>query len=274
MDINAKLFKMMKLIVVGTTLICSGASMAATYDLELGDYNSASPYMRDLIQSALEQDGHTVSVTVLDKSYKIRRIIKQVAQGQLALLWTGRGRKFDEKSQLLTVNIGLTKGLKAKQVLFISKGAQSDYDNVKNLDQFRALSKKGVFGSGWAALDFWKSNKLDFITIDGSPKSITKMSVKGGRGFDYFSRGVLMAPKILSQNPGLELEKNLIIEFDDDFIVYLNKGEKQLQKDLQQALAKAVDGGLMDKLLRKHFVSTFDVSKLNYDNRIKISLEK
>lgn len=260
---------------LGVLTTASLSTMAATYDLQLGNYNNQTPYMRDLIKTALEEDGHTVNLTVLDKSHKIRRIIKQVSRGNLKLLWTGRGRQFKEKSDLLTIDIGLTKGFKAKQVMFINKGTQGDYENITDLDQFRGTAKKGVFGTGWAASNFWKASGLDYVTIDGgSTDKITNMMLKGNRGFDYFSRGVLSASKILKENPSLELEKNLIIEFDDDFIVYLHKDQQQLQQDLEKALKKAQAGNLMDRLLRKHFPDTFDKSLLNYDGRTKITLKQ
>lgn len=269
-----KVSKLMKTALVAVTLGTSTLSFSATFDLRLGDYHNLAPYMRELIKSSLEMDGHTVNLEVLSKSYKIRRIIKQVHQGKLKVLWTGRGREFPEKPDMLTVNIGLTQGLKAKQVLFISKNTQADYDKVKSLDDFRETAKIGVFGTGWAATKYWDKNSLKYITIDGaSNKMIKGMSEKGNRGFDYFSRGVLSASKILKQIPTLELEKNLLIEFDDDFILYLNKDETELRDALQSAIAKAQENGHMDKLLQKHFPDTFDVNIINFYNRTRIKLD-
>lgn len=255
------------------TLMVSCNAWAEHFKLRLGDYNAFSPYMRALIVSSLEGAGHRVSVEVLPKHYGVKRIIKEVSRGNLQLVWAGRARNFKEKERFLRIDIGLTNGLKARQVLFIKASAQEYYRGVKSLAQFRALDKVAIFGASWAATRFWKSNELRFLTIEGgSSKDIVSMSLRGGRGFDYFTRGVLTAPTLLQANPRLVLEDSLLVEFDDDFIIYLGRDQQGLHSALTAALTHSVQSGHMERLLRQYFPDTFKPGLLKLGERNVIQL--
>jgi len=97
------------------------------------------------------------------------------------------------------------------------------------------------------------------------------MVESGDRGIDYFSRGVNEIIAELKEYPGLEIEKNLVLQYDRDFKFYLSARTSLMKPAIEEALTKAKESGMMDRLVNKYWANDF--AQLNYTKRIVIRLQ-
>lgn len=229
------------------------------------------PYMEELVIKSLQAQGHQVHIHPI-KNIPTQRVMKMLASGQLSLYWRGYSPELD--AQFTPVKIGLTQGLKGHRVLFIPKGHQHHYDSVQSLADFQALGKTAGFGKNWTDTIIWRHNKLRAKEIDGNwAPALYRMTAKANRGIDYFSRGIIEMALEQKNHPQLDVEQKLMLVYDQDFIFYLSNDYRHLQPLLYNALKAAQDSGLMQKLLRKHFLAVYDPEGLNFEGRKKLYLQ-
>lgn len=224
-------------------------------------------YYHELISGSMKEAGQEVKVRV-KKAMPQRRILMLLADGELTLHWMVQTDDRDKK--YLPVRVGLTNGLIGHRVLFIPKGSQSVYDAVETLDDFRNLGKIGGFGKNWFDVKVWRHNRLRYFEQDGEWRTLYK-KLPLGRDVDYFSRGANEIVVESYLHPDLDVEKNLVLVYDRDFRFYLKPGADKIRDMIENAVQKARESGLMDKLIRKHFKEVFE--KLNLDNRKRILLD-
>jgi hypothetical protein len=227
-------------------------------------------FFHELLNTAIEEVGHTPKL--ISKKLPQLRIKNNMDQGKISIYWSLETNEANQK--YIPIEIGLTRGLIGKRMLFIKKGDQHLYDGVKNLDDFRNLNLVAGMGIGWFDVNIWKENNLKYKESSGNWKSIFKM-IPYGRDYNYISRGVNEIVTEEKQYPNLEIENKLVLIYDRDFRFYLSKtgvnaGAKN--KDvIELAIKNAEKSGLIDRLVTKYWADDFKV--LNYDKRIKINLE-
>jgi hypothetical protein len=227
-------------------------------------------YYHELLRESLKLIGYDLDLKVAELPQK--RAEGLLDKNALSIYWFLPTKERDNRGWV-KIRFGLTNGLIGQRVLFIPKGKQNLYNEVRNLDDFRNLGLRGAFGVNWFDVKVWKQNALNYETVDGDWHVIYGMLAAGNRKIDYFSRGVIEIIAESKLYPELEIEKNLMFVYDRDFFFYMNKTDGARYKDIiKKALIKAKSTGLMDKLLRKHFLESID--QIGYKKRLKIKLQK
>ncbi len=254
-------------------LVCLGLSGTVfaqnRLDLKLVSFSDGKhQFYHELITESLKAIGYTVNIqSVADVPQP--RIDAMLEQGELSLYWYLPNAERNQK--YLPITVGLTNGLIGHRVLFIKKGAQAEYNNVRTLDQFRALNKVGGFGKNWFDVRVWSANNLRYYEQEGDWKVLYRMVEAGNRGVDYFSRGINEIVAEAPQYPNLDVEQNLMLVYDRDFQFFVAPGNRDLVPILTRALNQARQSGLIDRLVRKHYAEVF--SRWGFERRIKIQLQ-
>jgi len=129
-------------------------------------------------------------------------------------------------------------------------------------------------GEGWFDVKVWRENGIKYKEHGGNWKYIYDVLAYQDR-YDYFSRGFNEIVLESKEHPLLDIEKRLLLIYDRDFIFYLSKNGinagAKYKNEIQEALEKAKNSGLIKRLVRKYWANDFEV--LDYDNRIKIYLK-
>lgn len=227
-------------------------------------------FFHDLIKTALEEFGH--KTVLVSKKLPQLRIKKYMDKGELSFFWSLENAQLNEK--YIAIKVGLTDGLIGKRVLLIKKGEQPIYDQVKNLQDFKQLDLVAGMGKGWFDVEIWKKNGLKYKESSGNWRSIFKM-IPHGRDYNYISRGVNEIQVEAKEYTNLEIEKNLLFNYDHDCYFYLSKvghhSGVQYKKIIEQAMINAQKSGLIQRLIEKHWPDA--LSTVNADERIEIHLD-
>lgn len=227
-------------------------------------------YYFDLLRRSLEETGYKLEL--IRHSNVPQRRIQYILDNDWQpyfhiFLHTGER---DERWK--SIPFGLTESLIAHRVLFIPKGQQPVYDEVRTLEDFRNLNLVGAFGAHWYDIDVWKANDLAYMAKEGDWRVIYSMLEAGDRGIDYFSRGVTEILGEWELAPELEIEKRLLFLYDRDFRLYMtDKAYELFGAILEEALIYAGESGLIQELIREHWEEDF--RRLGIDDRIVIRLQ-
>lgn len=226
-------------------------------------------YFHHLLKKALIQDGHTPAFNIVNLPQS--RAKRYLENGEITIFWMleseERNRKF------VQIDVPLTDGLIGKRILFIKKGTQSNYDDIRSLEDMQQSGFVGLMGEGWIDARVWKINNLKCKEVQGNWDKIFDM-VAYGRGHTYFSRGLNEILVEAKDKPELDIEENLVFEYQRDFYYYLSrKGQHagvQYKDIITRALKRAKESGLILSLVQRYWGSDF--KKLHYKERIKIPL--
>ncbi|WP_421780796.1 hypothetical protein [Kiloniella litopenaei] len=246
---------------------------ADTFALRMDDrQEGTSQYYHELLTSALALNGH--SLKVINKGdLPQKRLVIMFEKGDLDIIWLLKSKERNEK--YININVDLTNGMMGQRVLFIPPYAINEYAHIKTIEDFRKSQKVGVFGANWFDEQVWKENNLPYRIIDGDWGSIYNrlLHIKPemtDRLFHYFSRSVTEIVQEAKHHPQLAIEPHLLFKYDRDFHFYILKENEHLKPILEQALSKAKETGLIDKLIKKHFAE--QLKSLNLENRVLLQL--
>jgi len=258
--------------VVGGVALAPIAAHADTIEVTIPD-NNLTGYVSSLLTKALGDAGHEVKINKADANLTVQRMMKMLEQGQgIDMIW--RGEDAALKEQFLEVDVNLTNGLKGYRVLFVRPEDKEAYSEVASLDDFKARGTVGGSGKNWNDVKIWAKNGLPTDETDGKwNPAIYKKLAAGGRGVDYFSRGITEIAVEAPQHPELAVEPHLGLVYDNDFRLYVSKSNADLHKVLNDALTQAQESGAMLALLKETYPAVYDASQLNIDGRKVISLE-
>ncbi len=226
-------------------------------------------YYIDLLKRSFEESGYNANITV-DTDIPLTRVEEYLDNSRITLHWYADNAR-RRKMFPIFIDVGLTNGLIGKRILFIPKGEQKYYDKVKSLDDFRNLGKVGAFGKGWYDVSVWKENNLAFYEKSGDYRLIFNM-LNNKRNFDYFSRGTLEILTERKQHPTLDVEKNLLLVYDNDFKYFFSEGNEDKKAIIEKALQKAKRSGLIDRMLQEYFPEVYSEKGTNLLNRRQIML--
>ena len=236
----------------------------------ISDSPKQHQYFHELLNIAIKDAGHIPKL--ISSELPQLRAKEYLKYGGISIFWmvesTQRNQEFEP------IKVGITNGLIGKRILFIKVGDQEQYNQVKNLDDFRKLNTVGGMGKDWFDAKVWAKNRLRYQEHSGMWTSIFKMIPKG-RDYNYFARGVNEILVEAKQYPKLAIEENLVLIYDRDYRFYLSKTGPnagiKYHTVLSLAIKKAQESGLISRLVRKYW--EHDYEELNYDKRIKIHLK-
>ncbi len=225
-------------------------------------------YFPELIETAMMRQGHQVEIRNLGKLPQ-KRIIALFEEGQISLVWLVRSQQRDQN--FTVIDFPLTGGLIGRRILLIPPDQQHVYDSVDSLDAFRRLKKTAAMGKGWFDAKVWAANKLLYRERDGDwrAKVYAQVAVKN-RGVDYFPRGAMEILEEAQAHPELAIERNLVLQYERDFVFYLAKDAVHLKAPLEDALNAADSAGIVAQLTRKYWPAVY--SQLALEKRIVIPL--
>ena len=258
-------------VILGVLCLLGSGTLAADpiVALKISGIEGKPNGFRELLAQALANQGYRVQFE-LSGEFPVQRREFLLENGDLTVAMMGRTE--DRDAKFLSVNVGLTDNLVGKRLLYIPKGTQRDYDGVKTLDDFRRLGKVAGMGTGWADVAIWKANGLPVVGQAGDWKVLYPLIASGNRGIDYTTRG---ANEMLGEWTGhreLDIEKNLVLVYQHDQILYLTPKRPELQPILDQALKAARDSGLIRKLATQANRGIND-PPINLNRRLEIALK-
>ena len=250
------------------SVVASAQNKSSTITLTSGTLpDGVHAYYHEILKESLEQNGYTLDLKVINVPQT--RAESMLDSGGISIYWFIKTAERD--ARWVPVNCGLTNGLIGQRVLFIPKGKQQLYSQVRTLNDFRNLKLTAGFGKNWYDVKVWEVNNLSARTVDGDWHVLYTMVAQGNRQIDYFSRGFNEIIAESKQHPELDIEKHILLTYDRDFIFYMNKKDGTLYKNIiEQSLLKAKESGLVDRIICRYFAENFKV--LMYDSRIKIKL--
>ncbi|ABC31481.1 conserved hypothetical protein [Hahella chejuensis KCTC 2396] len=225
-------------------------------------------YYRELIESALSQAGYDYEI-ITSPPYPQKRVIQMLEKGDVTIAWMLPTAERD--ADYTRVPVPITNGLISKRVLLIPEGRQAVYDQVRDLDSFRALDKVAAIGKTWYDRQVWEHNRLPVMVFDGDWTAAFRPLAQGNRGIDYFPRGANEIIRESHKYPGLDIEKNLLLQYQSDFYFYLSHDAKAHVDAMTNSMERARSSGLIDRLIEKYWGE--DLAELNLSQRRVIPLD-
>ncbi|WP_428673273.1 hypothetical protein [Roseibium sp.] len=233
---------------------------------------STTDYMIRLLTESLQKIGETVEFQRIDPDFNMARQMLLFETGDgLDLIW--RGEDANLKEAFLEVDVDLTEGLKGYRVVFVNPEDVDLFRNVRTLEEFLALGKVAALGAGWNDVDVWQANGMRYLEFTGTwDPEIYQLLALGGRGIDYFPRGITEITGEAQRHPELAVDPYLGLVYPNDFRFYVTKSNVDLHRKLSKALKLAEQDGTLSRLLRETNPLVFDKSGLNIDGRTVIEL--
>jgi hypothetical protein len=195
---------------------------------------------------------------------------QEAVRGELLnLLISDAGHKIIDEG-MIPIPFPLDKGLLGYRVSLIRKENQAKIDQVKTLDDLRAL-KVGQ-GGGWGDVKIFEHNRVP-IELSSTYEGVFAMLMRGR--FDLFPRGATEVVQEMAaygpQYPDLTIERHLLIKYPYAQFFYVSKSSPHLAKRLADGLEKMRRDGSFDALFNKHFART--LGTLGLPERTVIELE-
>ncbi|WLQ15053.1 hypothetical protein O5O45_03795 [Hahella aquimaris] len=225
-------------------------------------------YYRELIESALSQAGYEYEI-VTSPPFPQKRVIQMLDKGDVTIAWMLPTAERD--SQHVRVPVPITNGLISKRILLIPEGRQAIYDQVRDLEDFRTLNKVAAIGKTWYDRRVWEHNRLPVMIFDGDWTAAFRPLAQGNRGIDYFPRGANEIIRESHKYPGLDIEKNLLLQYQSDFYFYLSHDAQDHADAMTDSMNRARSSGLIDRLIQKYWGE--DLAELNLSQRRVIHLD-
>lgn len=207
-------------------------------------------FFYDLLTEAFAAAGHAVELQGVSGQARERSKM-MLRSGELDIMWMVRGPERDRT--FVPVDFPLTGGLIGQRILLIRQGEQERFDTIRTLDDFRDRGLAAGMGRDWVDVDIWRLNGLPVSSEVPNWRRLFKMLVAGNRGVDYIPRGALEILADLRANPGLLIERRLLLRYDRDSIFYLSPAAAHLAPILKGGLERLRANGRYKRLLHKHY---------------------
>jgi hypothetical protein len=255
---------------VAIFLVATPITYAESIKLKILQYEALDyGYYPELIEASLASINIDVEWETASPDITMASANLWLIKGEIDLHWFMHTKVRDQ--QHLAIPVGLTENLISNRILLIAPGSQQGFDNISNLDDFRNSKKTAGFGKDWYDIHVWEHNNLAYYEHQGKWQNLGPMLLKRNRGIDYVSFGINQIQSVMTAFPGLKIEENLLLTYDNDFQFYVSKHSAHLHPILLKALLNAKKIGLINKLGKKYWQEP--VSKLNLDQRIKLKLK-
>lgn len=259
--------------IICTGLVAFGAfpARAEPIKLRVSDV-STTDYVVDLLTASLAKIGKSIEFVRVDNDFSMARQMQLFETGQgLDLIWRGENPELKEK--YLEVDVDLTNGLKGYRVMLIHPDDRDLYKDVKTLADFQKLGKVAALGAGWNDIDVWQHNGLALQEFKGVwDPEIYDLIALGGRGIDYFPRGITEISGEAALHRDLLIEPHIGLVYANDFRFYVTRDNAELHALLTSALKQAEQDGTLLRILKQANPDVYDAGKINIDGRTIIEL--
>ncbi len=168
-----------------------------------------------------------------------------IAGAGIDIMWASATK--ERQQQMLMVPVDLLKNLNNYRVLLINKDSQSQFSNVKTLDDL----KKFTVGSGehWTDGNIFKDNGFN-VTFTSSYSGLFKMLA--ARRFNFISRGLHEIGYDVKEYKDLALmqEETILLKYDVPirYVFFVNKNNPSLANRVERGLKIAQQDGSFDQL--------------------------
>ncbi len=260
-----KLYRLV-LQVCSFALISLSAS-AETYKINLSDADPNGPYMASMIKLAFEHLGRKVDLQPIPDDMTQTRLQEDTMNGKLDIMWAGTSRELED--QLEPIRIPMFKGLLGHRLLIIRKDDQAKFDRVNNIDDLRQIPLGQ--GTAWIDTKILEANGLKVVK---TTKYQNLFFMVDGARFDAFPRAVFEPFSEVDKRPNLNLtvEKHLMLVYKMDFYLFVSKNNKQLARDLELGLNRAIADGSFEKVFLSAPSVQEAIANGNLKNRVVIPL--
>ena len=208
--------------------------------------NSADPngdYALAMIKLAFAHIDHKYSLESIAGDYTQVRLVEDLKSGVLDVIWTADNEEIENVIE--PIRIPIYKGLIGHRLLIIRKGDQARFDQIKTLDELRKVPMGQ--GATWADTKILEANGFHVVK---TLKYQGLFHMLDGERFDAFPRGASEPFGEVEKHPdlGLVVEKHLMLVYKMPFYLFVSKDNKQLAKDLDLGLNRAIADGSFDKV--------------------------
>lgn len=251
-------------------LVSSCTLSATETSLRFPVSSAHSHYFLTLLNTSLENNGSDLRAQPVEMPAS--RAKKSLEQGRIDIINLLQSAERDHK--FLPIKIGLTDGLIGKRVLLVPKDKSVLYQNIKTLEDFRDLKLTAGMGAKWFDVKVWEHNNLDVYKHSGDYRLLYNMLAKGRSDLDYFSTGFneVAVDDAKYSDLGLEVEPNLLLVYQRDFIFYMRKNiDPAIYTEVSDALIRAKNQGEILEAVQQNWQRDFE--KYHFSKRIQLQLE-
>lgn len=244
------------------------ASPAWAIDIKVSDSRGNNVYMDALIW-VLDKSGADYRLIHTDhpSSSQLRKVAL-VQKGEIDVMYAGT--TIEMESALKPIRFPITRGLIGSRIFIINKSYQTDYFQVKNLEDLKQYS--GVLGFGWADKEVLEAVGLP--QIEGVYDEIFE-SLNSGTCY-YFPRGILEAFSELidkkERSPNLAVENRLLLKYKSAVLFFINPQNKELARILNTGFKKGYEDGSYKTFLYAHPLIKGAFDKAQLEERLVIEI--
>jgi hypothetical protein len=254
-----------------SVIVLSAAAIpvsAETYKINLSDGDPNGPYMASMIKLAFEHLGRKVEFKPVTEDMTQTRLQEDTLNGKLDIMWAGTSKELEE--ELEPIRIPMFKGLLGHRLLIIRKDDQAKFDRVNSIEDLRKIPLGQ--GTAWIDTKILEANGLKVVK---TMKYQNLFYMLDGARFDGFPRAVFEPFSEVDKRSSLNLavEKHLMLVYKMDFYLFVSKSNKQLARDLELGLNRAIADGSFEKVFLSAPSVQEAIAKGDLKNRLVIPLE-
>lgn len=218
-----------------------------------------NPFIEELIHVVFQKNSIDIDLKYYRRTYTQNRALRELSIGtEIDLNWSTTSIKREE--MLRPIRIPLYQGLIGWRILFIRKGESARFSQISSLDELKPLLAVQRFD--WTDYDVFKENEL---RVEGNVSFIQQSKAVSDGLADYFPRSVLEVCLEIDKayNSGLEIESTILLKYPAAYYFFVQKGNEDLAKILENGLELAIADGSYMALFQRHFGKHLNALKLS-----------
>lgn len=229
-------------------------------------YYKRVKYYVEILELALHKSDHKyqlekISLPFMNESRSKTNLLNNVYD----VHWLNAQPSLD--NDIKAIHIPLCKGLTGWRILFIRPENQRELSTLKTIKELGNYT--AGHGNDWPEVIRYESLQLP-QKLSGSWKGLFYMLKQ--KRIDYLSRSALEIYDEEDAFPelGLKIESHLVLHYPATYYFYVNKDNKQLAKDIEIGLERALADGSFDKIFNRYFSDK--LKRLQLDKRHVIEM--
>lgn len=229
-----------------------GQALRVSYPAYEGRADSRFDDLIEILRTALERTAPESGPFELAPSaleMNEARYLSALRMGQLVnVAWSSTSN--EKEKELLPLRIPLRKGLLGYRIALIARDQQARIDRVQSVEDLRRLTVGQ--GIGWGDIRLYQAAgiKVTQARYDHLFRMLTL-----GR-FDLFPRGVSEVfaefARHGADDPGLAIEKNLLIYYPWPYYFFFNRKDTALKQRVEHGIRMMMKDGSFDAIFKKY----------------------